>query len=98
MSDCMTFPATFDEFANQYHIIDKKEVYTNGTELIPVFRVKQWLDHLPSENASKAALLSEVELRFVDFLGTYTSESTMRVDDVFRLLSLIKNEILEGAI
>lgn len=45
MGDSMTFPATFDEFAELYKIVDKQEVYTNGTELIPIFRVKQWLEH-----------------------------------------------------
>lgn len=45
MGDCMTFPETFDEFAEQYKIVDSKEIYTNGTALIPIFRVKQWLEH-----------------------------------------------------
>lgn len=45
MTDCMIFPATFDEFAEQYKIFDEKEIYTNGTALIPIFRVKQWLEH-----------------------------------------------------
>lgn len=45
MADSMSFPATFDEFAERYKIIDKEEVYTNGAELIPIFRVKQWLEH-----------------------------------------------------
>lgn len=45
MGDCMAFPATFDEFAEKYKIVDSKEIYTNGTELIPIFRVKQWLEH-----------------------------------------------------
>lgn len=44
MGECMTFPKTFEEFAEQYGFTDKQEVYTNGSELIPVFRVKQWLD------------------------------------------------------
>lgn len=48
MADVMTFPETFDEFAEQYKIVDKKEVYTNGTELIPIFRVKQWLEDRPA--------------------------------------------------
>jgi hypothetical protein len=43
--DCLTFPATFDEFAEAYKIVDSKEIYTNGAELIPIFRVKQWLEH-----------------------------------------------------
>lgn len=45
MAYMMTFPATFDEFAEQYKIVDNEKIYTNGTELIPIFRVKQWLEH-----------------------------------------------------
>ena len=45
MCDKMEFPETFDEFAKQYGFKDEKQIYTNGTELIPVFRVKQWLEH-----------------------------------------------------
>lgn len=45
MGDCMAFPATFEEFAEVYKIVDSEEIYTNGTELIPIFRVKQWLEH-----------------------------------------------------
>lgn len=44
MADVMSFPNTFDEFAEQYKIVDDKKIYTNGTELIPIFRVKQWLE------------------------------------------------------
>lgn len=46
MSDCMEFPKTFDEFAKDYGFKDRYKVYTNGSEVIPVFRVKQWLDHI----------------------------------------------------
>ena len=49
----MTFPATFDEFAEEYKIVDSQEIYTNGTELIPIFRVKQWLDHQANKQALK---------------------------------------------
>ena len=42
----MDFPNTFDEFAKDYGFKDKNEIYTNGSELIPVFRVKQWLEHI----------------------------------------------------
>ena len=45
MGDVMTFPETFEEFADQFKIVDDKEIYTNGTELIPIFRVKQWLEN-----------------------------------------------------
>ena len=42
----MDFPNTFDEFAKDYGFKDKDEIYTNGIELIPVYRVKQWLEHI----------------------------------------------------
>ena len=45
MSDSMTFPNTIEEFLENYSFIDKKEYYTNGTKLIPVFRVEQALEH-----------------------------------------------------
>lgn len=45
MSDVMSIQNTFDEFAEQYKIVDEQEIYTNGTELIPIFRMKQWLEH-----------------------------------------------------
>lgn len=50
--DCnvqMDFPNTFDDFAQEYKIVDRKEVYTNGSELIPIFRVKQWLEHTKTQ-------------------------------------------------
>lgn len=45
MADCMTFPDTLDEFLEQYQFKDSEEIYTNGSMLIPVFRVKQWEKH-----------------------------------------------------
>ena len=40
----MEFPETFESFSKEYGFKDKKEVYTNGADLIPIFRVKQWLE------------------------------------------------------
>ncbi len=45
----MCFPETWEEFRKQYRIVDTEKVYTNGAEMIPTFRVKQWLDHMESE-------------------------------------------------
>ena len=44
MADLMTFPNTVDKFMEQYKIVDTDEVYTNGAELVPIFRMKQWFD------------------------------------------------------
>ena len=45
MSDCMDFPDTWEEFVDSYAFKDDKEWYTNGSMLIPVFRVKQMVEH-----------------------------------------------------
>lgn len=45
----MCFPETWEEFRKQYRIVDTEKVYTNGIEMIPTFRVKQWLEHMESE-------------------------------------------------
>lgn len=45
MCDVMSFPAAVEEFMEQYKIVDREEVYTNGAELIPIFRMKQWFEH-----------------------------------------------------
>lgn len=46
----MQFPDTFEEFIKLYSFVDDKEIYTNGCELIPTFRLKQWIDHKKEEN------------------------------------------------
>lgn len=45
MADLMTFPNTVEEFMEQYKIVDTEKVYTNGAELVPIFRMKQWFEH-----------------------------------------------------
>lgn len=47
--DIMTFPKTVDEFMERYKITDTEHVYTNGAELVPVFRMKQWFEHIEAE-------------------------------------------------
>ena len=45
MSDCMMFPKDWAKFIDDYSFEDKEEVYTNGSTLIPVFRVEQLIEH-----------------------------------------------------
>ena len=51
MADYMIFPETIEEFIEQYKFKDDKEIYTNGVDLIPVFRIKQWMYHLRTPTA-----------------------------------------------
>lgn len=53
MSEMMTFPDTWEEYEKLYGFNDSEEIYTNNSRLIPSFRVKQWLDHLPSVQPDK---------------------------------------------
>lgn len=44
MGEIMQFPETVEEFMQQYKITDTQQVYTNGTELVPISRMKQWFE------------------------------------------------------
>jgi hypothetical protein len=41
----MEFPETVEEFMEQYKVVDTEEVYSNGVEFVPIFRMKQWFEH-----------------------------------------------------
>ena len=45
MADIMNFPKTAEEFIAAYEFKDKEQIYTNGSMLIPSFRVKQLIEH-----------------------------------------------------
>ena len=91
----MTFPETFEEFAEQYKIVDSKEVYTNGTELIPIFRVKQWLEH---QDALKGAnQMHEILFRGKTadgkwVKGAYVSQNWYPSDDEFDMKGIVVDE------
>ena len=55
MSDIMDFPATVEEFMEAYKMVDKEQIYSNGTEYVPIFRMKQWFEH-------EKSLLSAVDI------------------------------------
>lgn len=45
MSECMNYPKNPIDFINGYAFKDEKELYTNGSELVPLFRVEQMIEH-----------------------------------------------------
>ena len=49
MADVMTFPKFVDEFMEQYKVVEKDHVYSNGIAFVPIFRMKQWFAHLEAE-------------------------------------------------
>lgn len=54
MSDSMTFPDTVEEFMNFYKVVDSEGIYmSKGAELVPIFRMMQWFEHMPSEQPER---------------------------------------------
>ena len=45
---------------------------------------------------AKAETLSDLQTRFAIHFGTYTKDATIKVSDVFKLLSKFTEEIMEG--
>lgn len=64
--EVMEFPKTAEEFMEKYKIIDSEQVYTNGAELVPIFRMKQWFEHLECENCQKNPKNCEARMEGVD--------------------------------
>ena len=48
--EVMQFPKTVEEFMEEYKVVDTEHVYTNGTELVPIFRMEQWFEHIGAES------------------------------------------------
>lgn len=57
MDNVMTFPDTVEEFMEQYKITDTEQVYSNGMDMIPIFRMRQWFWHIQSMNVSNMKLI-----------------------------------------
>ena len=65
MADVMEFPSTVEEFMEYYKVIDTDHVYSNGTEFVPIYRMRQWFDHLdavPRTKADRIRAMSDEEL------------------------------------
>lgn len=45
MGEVMNFPERIEDFIEQYSFRDDERTYTNGSKLIPVFRVEQAIEH-----------------------------------------------------
>ena len=67
MGDVMTFPKEPKEFIESYSFRDTDQVYTNGSMLIPVFRVEQMLEHyLPEQARNIVKRLEEMRYNNID--------------------------------
>ena len=83
MADMMTFPNTVEEFMEQYKITDIEQIYTNGAELVPIFRMKQWFDHKQDIVHCKDC---KYWRRQTNYAGAPLSFGFCESDDMWRLL------------
>lgn len=63
--EMMLFPATVEEFMEQYKVVDRDHALSNGAEFVPVFRMRQWFDHLQAHtltNADRIRAMTDEEL------------------------------------
>lgn len=75
MASCMSFPETPLEFLKLCEFKDEKEIYTNGSMLIPTFRVEQMIEHY--FNSTSTADVQEV-IRCKDCIfGKYDDDLNM---------------------
>lgn len=72
MNACMKFPNTISEFIDDYKFKDSKKVYTNGSELISVFRVKQALEHYTCQHPKWISVEERLPPDFVSVIAHMT--------------------------
>ena len=56
-NEMMEFPQTVEEFMEQYKIVDSKGIYSNGMEMVPIYRMKQWFEHQMSVEQYRQRLI-----------------------------------------
>ena len=70
MGDMMTFPASVEEFMEQYKMTDTEHVYSNGTEYVPIYRMKQWFEHCRNQQRPTIDAVPVVRCRECKHRGT----------------------------
>lgn len=98
----MTFPDTVEEFMEEYKLVDTEQVYTNGTELVPIFRMKQWFEHeavVRTKNtvASNDCISRRDAIDAVEFGITYVKVLNKETGEVMELFKK-SNEELQKAV
>lgn len=84
MGDMMTFPASVEEFMEQYKMTDTEHVYSNGTEYVPIYRMKQYFEHCrnqqrPTIDAVSAVRCCECKQGEVDDPDFRDADGTMEI-------------------
>lgn len=85
----MTFPNSVEEFMESYKMVDTEHIYSNGTEYVPIFRMKQWFEHLDNANVDKNGRMSRyINADAIEYHEVFEGDEFVRVaygDDIDEL-------------
>ena len=95
MGDMMTFPASVEEFMEQYKMTDTEHVYSNGTEYVPIYRMKQWFEHCRNQQRPTIDAVPVVRCRECKYWGDEAGE-LQRSDGVLFARCKVHNYLLDG--
>ena len=85
---------SLDDFMNYYKVVDDKEVYSNGTEFVPIFRVKQWYEYNNKDKEIKKTEISYYrQQELLEKLKEF-KEIPELIEQVERLESMLKNDLI----
>ena len=89
----MMFPNTVREFMEQFKMVDTEQIYSNGIEYVPIFRMEQWFAHqadtsrwipvtdgLPEIGDRALVTIPSIGETFVT-IGTYAGEYRWHISD-----------------
>jgi hypothetical protein len=91
----MIFPNTIEEYFKDYAFIDEEQIYTNGSELIPTFRVKQWEEHKDKEIERLNNIIYQLRYWIVNNKHNENTKEHYLVVDYGKLLNKLQE--LEGS-
>ena len=99
MSDCMTFPDTVEEYMEQCKIVDTDGIYmSKGAELVPIFRMEQWFEHLPSAQPELYGYKIEhlaLIARVMQKEGVSPEDAVRAFNDIQRICGMVVDEVTE---
>ena len=78
MADMMNFPKRWEDFLHDYEFEDSRRVYTNGSRLIPSFRVEQMMEHYALRPVSRGQVKKVWRGEWRDLHG----DKLVGIDDV----------------
>lgn len=71
-----TLEKSLEDFMENYKMVDVDQVYSNGTEFVPIFRVKQWLEYNNITTLqNRITELEEINKQHQELNGTLRNEN-----------------------